>query len=469
MRRVKLTSASAAKSISGGFKVIGGSVATVAKSMAKFATIAGSITFAAAIAGSAKLLQSSVNIAAQYEGIQVKMAAFVGGSARANKILGEIAKFSTVTPFETVGLQEATNQMLGAGIAAEDVVDVLKEMAAVAKDTTQVSELADALSKGFAKGKFQTEELNKFLERGINLMPALSRVTGQTGAELQKAIQKGLKFEDVREAIASMSREGGMFFGMLEKQSGTFTGLISTLSSNWDEFRTQLGKPINDALKPLLETGILKIQELTKGAAEIGAVIGGAIGQITTAFSTGNWESVLEVINSGLALSGEKFSNIMEAGLLSAADAFGGKITEQMEELARRMDFLNLYHDKKEQEDGMDMMRGAGFFGGTSFNDDSSILGKPGVNTKNGPGGKQVSEAELRWRKAISDFIQPGSPTPTPTPSQKPGGTGPSFDALMGKDLFDAAFKSDLFAKYEEAGPPGHLKNSPGAMPLIPV
>jgi tape measure domain-containing protein len=246
------------------------SMANIAKSAGKAAIAVGGVVTAAAAFGAAGLVKSSLKIAANFEQISVTMANFVGGAENAAEILAEVSSFSTVTPFETTGLQETVNLLLGAGIAAEDAVDVMKELAAVSKNTGQVGELGDALAKGFAKGKFQTEELNKFLERGINLMPELERVTGKTGVELQKSIQAGLKFEDVRRAIAGMSAEGGLFFGMLEKQSTTTTGLVSTLSSNWDEFRTKIGQPINEGLKPLLELAIERVQQLTIMAPMIG-------------------------------------------------------------------------------------------------------------------------------------------------------------------------------------------------------
>jgi len=281
LRRVRLASAAAGKTIGSGFKKIGTGMAGLVKSLAKFATIAASITFAAAIAGVAKLTKSSLIMASKIEGIEVTMSNFVGGTEQAQKILKDISRFSTVTPFETVGLQETVNLLLGAGIAADDAVPVMKELAAVSKNTGQVSELGDAIAKGFAKGKFQTEELNKFLERGINLMPQLQRVTGLSGDALKSAIQDGLKFDDVREAIARMSQEGGLFYGMLEKQSTTTTGLISTLKSNYDEVLTAFGRPINNALKPLLELSIVKMGSLIGTAEKFGNVVGGFITKIS--------------------------------------------------------------------------------------------------------------------------------------------------------------------------------------------
>jgi len=216
MKKVGRATAIASKKASAAFRSVGGSIAKAVTRLKNFAAIIAKISLVGIGAGIAaagvavsKLVKAGSGMAAQYETIRLTMGAYLKDLGQADTILDQIAKFSVVTPFETTGLQDATNTLLGAGIAGEEVVGVLKEISAVSKTTGQVGELADALSKGFAKGKFQTEELNKFLERGINLMPELERVTGKSGEALQKAIQKGLKFEDVRTAIANLSREGG--------------------------------------------------------------------------------------------------------------------------------------------------------------------------------------------------------------------------------------------------------------------
>lgn len=295
------------------FRSIGKNIASFVTTAVKAAATIGAAFAALAAYIGSRLFSNATKSAADFEQLEISMATFVGGSEKAKKILDEISAFSVVTPFETQGLQEATNKLLSAGIAADSVVDVLKETSAVAKDTGQVGELADALAKGFAKGKFQTEELNKFLERGINLMPTLEAVVGKSGEALQKAIQKGLKFEQVREAIARMSQEGGLFFGMLEKQSTTTTGLVSTLQSNVEEFQRQFGTPINDAIKPLLEGAIGSAQDLTAHA--------GAWGETVAAWLT-----------EAIVLAQAAIQVISDIGLDGVAELFGAALMKSIKD-----------------------------------------------------------------------------------------------------------------------------------------
>lgn len=220
--------------------------------------------------GAVRGLTGAMKDAADFEGLQLDFELFLKDAEKAKNLIAEITKFADATPFEPDELLLTAKNLLGAGVAADRLMGILQDIGAVAKDGLQLQELGDALTKGFAKGKFQTEELNKFLERGVNLLPELAKVTGKTGDELTKAIEKGLRFEDVTAAISALSDEGGSFFGRLEKQSKTASGLASTLSGNWKSFQRQIGAPINDALKPILERAIQLIGEAGPAAGRIG-------------------------------------------------------------------------------------------------------------------------------------------------------------------------------------------------------
>jgi tape measure domain-containing protein len=335
IKRAQRTVAAFAGKASAAFKSVGGSIAKAATRMKNFAAIIAKISlvgigagFAAAGVAAAKLLKSGSGIAAEYETIRLTMGAYLKDLGMADTILRQISKFSVVTPFETTGLQEAANTLLGAGIAGGDVVDVLKEIAAVSKTTGQVGELADALAKGFSKGKFQTEELNKFLERGINLHPELQKQIGKTGDAYGKAVQAGLGFEDVRSAIAAMSAEGGLFFGMIKTQSTTFSGLISTLSSNWDEFLLKFGQPINDSLKPLLEIFISQVQKLTESGKQIGEIISRGIDGVVKKINGVDFVGLGQKFIAGLNI--ERAKELLLGAMKVAAAFLGNKLVEAM-------------------------------------------------------------------------------------------------------------------------------------------
>lgn len=394
VRSVSQAASKMARGVKSSMKSIGSGVAKMGRAMVKITKVVGVATAAFAAFGTV-LIKNSIAAANRFESLSVSMATFVGGTAKASAILKEISAFSVATPFETEGLQKATNKLLSAGIAADSVVDILKEMSATAKDTQQVEELADALAKGFAKGKFQTEELNKFLERGINLMPELTRVTGASGAELQKLIQDGLKFDDVREAIAGMSREGGLFFGMLDKQSKTASGLVSTLASNWDEFKRALGTPIAEGLKPHLEKAITMMQNLTGSAAKFGEMFSDVMEKALAKVSEGI-ANVSDAFHAGTL--GDTVGLTVQLGLSRAADFFADKMANIVAALASTLNDPHFWNAAAETA--------AGFLG-SAYNIGAKLAGASGDQLFDvSANGKNAAES---FNSMLSGGSLPGS------------------------------------------------------------
>jgi tape measure domain-containing protein len=267
--------------------------------------IAGILGGAGAVALLATQLKGASNEAAVFEDLTVSVEHFTGSAEKAKDLLSDLASFAIKTPFETIQVQQTAGTLLGAGIK-EDVAGITKDLAAMARNGQELGELGDALGKGFAKGKFQTDEVNKFLERGINLNPALQAQIGLTGDEFTKAVQAGLSFSDVTAAIRSMSQEGGQFFGLLERRSQTFTGLISTLKAAWTDVRQAFGKPFNDSLKPIIQSAIESVTGLMEKAKALGEKVGRAITIAFVAFKEGRM--------------GDLFGASLELGIAVAMD-----------------------------------------------------------------------------------------------------------------------------------------------------
>jgi tape measure domain-containing protein len=305
--------ASAAASVKGAFSGITSAI----PGGGLLGPLAGIVGIAASLALVTTQLKGAFSAAAAFEDLEVSVSSFLGSTKAAADLLGELQEFADKTPFATRDIQEAAGALLGAGVRGK-VAGITKDIAAVAKNGQQLKELADALGKGFAKGKFQTEELNKFLERGINLMPALSQQTGLVGSELTKAIEAGLGFEDVSAAIASMSREGGMFFGLLERRSQTFTGRANTLSSVWETVRRTFAQPILDALKPVLQDAIGLVGTFKEQAEKAGKSIGNFILSTFAAFKQGKF---LEFAGASLKLGFLEAVNALATNLQAAIGA----------------------------------------------------------------------------------------------------------------------------------------------------
>lgn len=258
--------------------------------------------------------KQSLSSAADFEALRVRVEQFTGSVEAARDLFRELDEFEVKTPFEGVNIRNTAAGLLGAGVQ-EDVAAITRELGALAKDGQQLEELGDAIGKGFANGKFQMEDIRKFTERQINLMPELAAVTGKTGEALRKAISEGLTFDQVRQAIQRMSAEGGQFFGLLERQSLTSKGLMSTLASGFDLLKREFGQPINDAIKPILKEAIGLVGQMREKVRAAGEAVGKALQVIFAAFKTGR---LGELLGAGLRVAISGALDMLMRGLRGA-------------------------------------------------------------------------------------------------------------------------------------------------------
>lgn len=255
----------------------------------------------AGVAVGAIFAADSIRSVGQFEQVALQVGAFTGSMEKAKVILEDLSEFSVRTPFESANLENLTASLLSAGIEGRRVVDVVKSLAAISKDDSQLNGLGAALGKGFAKGKFDLEQINQFLERQVNLLPALSQVTGKTGTDLTKAISAGeIGFEEMYSAIKLMSAEGGQFFGLMELNSKTLVGLWSTLLDNVTKFRRELFEPSLEPLKEGVTAAIGLMQELTENARTWGARMADGIDLFIAFKSVAKEVGFVELLTAGI-------------------------------------------------------------------------------------------------------------------------------------------------------------------------
>lgn len=346
--------------------------------------LAGFVAAGGAIALVTSQLKGAFTAAAAFESLQTRVESFTGSTKAATALLDQLASFGDVTPFENIDLQETGAKLLGAGIR-DNVAGITKDIAAISKDGQTMLELADALGKGFAKGKFQTEELNKFLERGINLLPTLTAVTGLSGAALQKAIEKGLKFQDVAAAISMMSAKGGQFYGVLGRLSQTFQGLWSTFMSKWSSIKKAFAQPILESLKPLLQQATAMLEPMKQKAAAAGKAIGDIF---LTAFALIKSGQSFALIKSGLSIAFLTAVDILNRGMRGAI-AFLATTLPPVIDAA-----FSKFSDPQFWKGMLDMFRAAALIFAAEIN---RALGRTGQATE------QANRAEgFAWRGSSS-------------------------------------------------------------------
>lgn len=298
IERTETRARSASRAVQQSFNQIGMSFQRVGRQLTTFVTLP--------LAGIGAL---AIKNAADFEQQQVAFETFLGSAERARDLLGQIEAFSARTPFQFPGLVDAATQLLGVGVAAEDVTGILRNLGNASRGQAQIMDrLVDAFSKLRARGRASMEEINRFTEAGVPLIRALADRFEITNEELFKFVEQGkVGFTDVAAALEDLTTEGGQFAGLIEDQAETLSGMLSTLRDNIGLLLKDFGEEFIPLLKDAagwLTELVQDFRNLSSGTRRTIAVVVGltaAIGPLTIALGT---MSKLIAANPYLALAG---------------------------------------------------------------------------------------------------------------------------------------------------------------------
>lgn len=95
----------------------------------------------------------------------------------------------------------------------------------------------------------------------------MARVKVSVKDMIDKISEGEVTFDQVKEALAGMSGEGGKFFNLMEKQSQSLGGLFSNLQDEIEKVARSIGTALLPVLKPIAE----KLIELTQGIGAFAA------------------------------------------------------------------------------------------------------------------------------------------------------------------------------------------------------
>lgn len=229
----------------------------------------------------------AIGAAADAEKLEVQYTVLIGNVEKTKKVMAELREFADVTPFDTKGVMQWGQELLNAGIKAEDLKSTLHDLGNSALgDSQKMTTAVLVLGQAIGKMKVDTMDLRQLGAAGIPIMEGLQKVTGKTSAQVLDMTTKGLiGFKQLRAAFADLGGEGGRLGDMMDKMSQTWEGKISTIQSRWDNLLIAFGRPILDAVKPALDALDARLIALIPTAQRLGNAIAGAV-------ISSNWDEV---------------------------------------------------------------------------------------------------------------------------------------------------------------------------------
>lgn len=197
--------------------------------------------------GAMAALTAMVGFNAQLEQSRIGFETLLGSSAAAEDQMSWIKQFAKETPFQYSDLVLYSQQLLALGFNAEQSRQVLAATgdaaAALGRGSESIARINLALGQMWTKGKVQSQEMLQLTEAGIGGWQILADAYGTSVGEVQDAVTKGLisAQEAVPALLAGMEAQFG---GLMERQSSTFTGVVSNIQDTLQQQFAKAGEPL---------------------------------------------------------------------------------------------------------------------------------------------------------------------------------------------------------------------------------
>lgn len=249
---------------------------------------------------------AGVKYNASIESYQTSFEVMTGSAEKAAEVIDRLKKVGASTPFELPDLADTTQLLMNYGFSADEAMDKMMMFGDISQGSAEkMSRIATAYGQMSSAGKVSLEDVKQMIEAGFNPLQEISESTGESMSSLYDRISKGtISVDKITASMQRATSEGGKYFQSMEKQSQTFSGLISTLKDNAQQLLGEVVKPISDGLtESLLPAAISAIEQLTKGFEENG--VSGMIqaaGNIVSGLFTGITENAPSLISTGFEL-----------------------------------------------------------------------------------------------------------------------------------------------------------------------
>jgi len=226
---------------------VSGAVNGFANSVAGYA---GGILSVMGLGSAFDTAKRAFSLAAEAEENEVAFGVMLQNAEKGKQMVRDLQAFAAATPLDTSTLQGASKTLLQFGVEGENILPILKMLGDVTGgNSAKIQQMSLAFGQMSSTGRLMGQDLLQMINAGFNPLKEISRTTGKSVSELKKEMEKGAISADmVTMAFKSATSEGGNFQGLMEKQSKTVSGLISTMQDDISSSLRVIGKDLIDNL-----------------------------------------------------------------------------------------------------------------------------------------------------------------------------------------------------------------------------
>lgn len=208
---------------------------------------------AAGVAGAMAVAKDSViGFNSQLQSAKAAFTGLLGSAQQADTFLKQLQQFAATTPFEFPDVLKASQRFLGMGVAANEVIPMLRDISTVVSamggGTEQINRVTVAISQMIAKNRVSAEEMNQLSEAGVQGWQMLAKGLDLPIAQVMKLAEEGqisaATFMDAWKKAANTPE----MLASAKNMESTWQTATSNMKDGIAQFLQVAGKPLFDAL-----------------------------------------------------------------------------------------------------------------------------------------------------------------------------------------------------------------------------
>lgn len=194
------------------------------------------------------------DVRGEFQKLQVAMETMLQSKTRAEALMAQMVQTAATTPFDLMQVTSGAKQLLAYGLEADKVNETLIRLGDIAAGLSiPLGDLVYLYGTTMTQGRLYTQDFNQFVGRGIPLTKELAAQFGVAENKVKDLVEEGkVGFPEIQKVIENLTNEGGMFGGLMDKQSKTISGQIANIEDAFDMMFNEIGQNnegvINSAL-----------------------------------------------------------------------------------------------------------------------------------------------------------------------------------------------------------------------------
>ena len=215
------------------------------------------------------------DVRGEFQKLQVAMETMLQSKSKAEALMAQMVQTAATTPFDLMQVTSGAKQLLAYGLEADKVNETLIRLGDIAAGLSiPLGDLVYLYGTTMTQGRLYTQDFNQFVGRGIPLTKELAAKFGVAENKVKDLVEEGkVGFPEIQKVIEHLTDAGGMFGGLMDKQSKTISGQIANIEDAFDMMFNEIGQNNEGVINSALSATSTLVENYETVAEAIGTLV----------------------------------------------------------------------------------------------------------------------------------------------------------------------------------------------------